>query len=93
MTKLERKLQDLGYGLEYNRRYWHKFVDKDFASKDQTQIIIVIDNTKRKIEKYGVYPNQYELISNDSQLNILNKAFNEMQLDLERLKKCTNFEQ
>ena len=85
MSKLEQKLQELGYGLEYHRRYWRKFVINDFASNDQTQIIIFIDNTKRKIEKYGVYPNQYELISIDSQLNILQQAFNIMQRDLEVL--------
>ena len=87
MTKLEAKLIELGYGLEYHRRYWHKYVDKDFTSNDQTQIIIIIDNTKRKIEKYGVYPNQYELISNDNQLNILNRAFNELQKDLKVLRE------
>lgn len=87
MTKLEQKLIELGYNLEYNKRYWHKYIDNDFISNDETQIIIVINNTKRKIEEYGVYPNQYKLISNDSQLNILNKAFNEMQRDLEKLRE------
>lgn len=87
MTKLEQKLQELGYLLEYRRTYWSKLVEIGVFQYG-TSIIIGVNDNKTKITYYGVYPNQYELINERGQLEVLLKAFDEMQKDLEELKKC-----
>ena len=79
MTKLEEKLIQLGY--EY-RICEHRFIK---INKDLTCIFIEFDRRKFEIKWCGVQiPNNTFLFQQD--IDNLQQAFNQLQLDLEVLK-------
>lgn len=77
MTKLEQKLVDLGYYQVAKIRY-----EKFYKS---THIVIGVNSKTKKI--YGKIKDNFNYIDKDYQINELVSAFNEMQKDLEELKK------
>ena len=79
MTKLEQKLQELGYKPYY--RCYEKIVGK---------ISIFVEPFNEpftKIHKIYVY-NENNYIKRQEQIDNLQLAFNELQKDLEILKEC-----
>ena len=79
MTKLEQKLSELGYKPYYC--CYEKIVGK---------ISIFVEPFNEpftKIHKMYVY-NENNYIKRQEQIDDLQQAFNEMQKDLEELKKC-----
>ena len=80
MTKLEQKLQELGY--EYIKH-------NDYFKKQYSRFIYIsieLDKDKLKVNDYGVdYKTNY--LKKQSQIDNLQLAFNVMQKDLEVLKQ------
>ena len=81
MTKLEQKLQELGY--EQQKLYKQLF-EKEFNCALHKTIFLNDQLTKvkgHKISPYGAFRTQQDIDN-------LQQAFNEMQRDLEILKEC-----
>ena len=79
MTKLEKKLIELGYTQEdYSSNIYYKFIKR-----------IYIFINAYNLNKYGV---EYPMMTYTKQkhINDLQQAFNELQKDLEVLKQCQN---
>lgn len=81
MTKLEEKLLEWGYVYikhnDYFKKQYSRFI----------YISIELDKDKLKVNDYGVdYKTDY--LKKQSQIDNIQRAFNEMQKDLEELRKC-----
>lgn len=85
MSRLEEKLSELGYKKQ--KKYWSPFIDKSVKECWKENICIIIDrNTNKIIENASyVYARLIECYS-QQEINNLQKAFNEMQKDIEILK-------
>lgn len=80
MTKLEEKLIELGYEQYGDTRLY----SKNFLETDK-EIVIVLNYERNEINIYKVFcPSSFY---KQEQMNNLQQAFNEMQKDLEMLKK------
>ena len=81
MTKLEKKLIELGYLYIKHNDYFKKKYSRFIY------ISIELDKDKLKVNDYGVdYKTDY--FKKQEQLDNLQQAFDIMQKDLEELKKC-----
>lgn len=87
MTKLEQKLDELGYKKQ--KKYWSPFIDKNVKECWKGNICIIIDrDTNKVIENASyVYARLIECYS-QQEINNLQQAFNTMKKDLEVLKQC-----
>ena len=83
MTKLEQKLIELGY--KYKEDIYYKY----FYSNDNFLIafIMIIVNEYKVCDYKTVVAPPYAFVKNEH-IKTLEKAFNEMQRDLEILKEC-----
>ena len=79
MTKLEKKLEEMGY-KETPYGNWLKYHD------DNGYFIFEIEILKKI--KGMVRPNMYTWFRTQQDIDNLQQAFNEMQKDLEILKEC-----
>lgn len=84
MTKLEEKLKKLGYeeDIEDNLHYCKKIV---FYWEYEINLFLTLDKSKVRL---SILHNENRYIYNIENVKDLEKAFNEMQKDLEMLKKC-----
>lgn len=79
MTKLEKKLEELGYERTFGSSRWCKEYDGNKT------IFINTDEYHKKIEDY--YIHFYSFIECQNDLDNLQQAFNVMKKDLELLKE------
>lgn len=79
-TKLEEKLIELGY--ERAVLVEHSFKRKPFID---SMMIFVLDNTETRIEECKIVAIS---IKEQQDIDNLQQAFDEMQRDLEELRKC-----
>ena len=79
MTKLEEKLQELGYNL-------NPFIQGLYYKGIHNYIDIQIYVKNNEITSYGV--NRIFLISHRKEIAFINEAFNTMQKDLKELELC-----
>ena len=85
MTKLEKKLQELGYEQnEFTLNYWGKEMENDCRFKK----IIYLNNQFTEIKGHKVTP--YCAFRTQQDIDDLQQAFKEMQRDLEVLKEYEN---
>ena len=77
MTKLEEKLKELGYEKEFPDFIWEKFFTQELLIKIDTR-----DLSKSRVFPYGIYA-----FKSQQDINDLQQAFNQMQKDLEELRK------
>lgn len=87
MTKLEQKLQELGYekGAEYkSNQYWFIYVKHHYYP-----LVITYDSQVNTIYGQGVCT-QNTYIYSKVQLIALEKSLKEYEKDLEELEKCQN---
>lgn len=80
MTKLEEKLQELGYkNSVFQNRYIKYYEETD------NYILIKLSNCKDEIKSYLYWQSAFY---EQEHIETLQQAFNEMQKDLEILKEC-----
>lgn len=76
MSRLEQKLEELGYEKEFPDFIWEKFFTQELLIKIDTR-----DLSKSRVFPYGIYA-----FKSQQDINDLQQAFNVMQKDLEVLK-------
>ena len=81
MNKLEEKLKELGYEKVFYDEY-----EKIMSFKQEIKICIRLTNFGEKIKEYVLIG--FREKTKQSQLDLEQQAFNEMQKDLEVLKGC-----
>lgn len=84
MTKLEQKLLELGYE-EWRYSFEHVTYIKTY--NDKVDLNIDIDNAKTKITNWYLYVEEIT-IKQQSYIDGIQQAFNQLQNDLEELKEC-----
>ena len=81
MTKLEEKLKELGYKQDLTLKHLY------FKNIDNTRILLWLNKSRTNITKdSGVLKNESIYVRKQQDIDNLQKAFNEMQKDLEILK-------
>ena len=81
MTKLEQKLQELGYteGI-FQNRYVKYYQQTDIY------ILVQLDSDRKKIKYNSLHSGM--AMNKQKHIDILQQVFNEMQKDLKELKLC-----
>lgn len=90
MTKLEEKLQELGYEFDHYEIFTRKNVYKKLIGDIDSSIIFIYTN--KDINEITTYYVINGIVKSQIHINNLQQAFNEMQKDLEVLREYENVE-